>query len=68
MTEEKKDARVATRISSRTYLILTAIFFLASVPLYFFVHPVAFIAAVMIGLFLLAGAFFSMANERRWLD
>jgi Flp pilus assembly protein TadB len=68
MNEEKKDARAATRISSRTYLILTAIFFLASVPLYFLVHPVAFIAAVVIGLFLLAGAFFSMANERRWLN
>jgi len=68
MTEEKKGDEPPRRISSRTYFILTAIFLLASIPLYFFVHPVAFIAAVVIGLFLLTGAFFSLANERRWLD
>jgi hypothetical protein len=68
MTEEKKEVKVTTHISSRAYLILTAIFLLASIPLYFFVHPVAFIAAVVIGLFLLVGAFFSLANERHWLD
>jgi hypothetical protein len=68
MTEEKKGVEPPRQISSRTYFILTAIFLLASIPFYFFVHPVAFIAAVVIGLFLLTGAFFSLANERRWLD
>jgi hypothetical protein len=68
MPEEAKDTHSMTQISSRTYLLLAAIFFIASIALFLFVHPVAFLAALVIGIFLLVGAFFSMANERRWLD
>jgi hypothetical protein len=68
MPEEVKGTRSRVQISSRTYLLLAAIFFIASIALFLFVHPVAFLAALVIGIFLLVGAFFSMANERRWLD
>ena len=68
MPEEAKGAQSRMQISSRTYLLLAAVFFIASIALILFVHPVAFLAALVIGIFLLVGAFFSMANERRWLD
>ena len=68
MPEEEKGAQPRTHISSRTYLLLAAVFFITSIALFLFVHPVAFLAALVIGIFLLVGAFFSMANERRWLD
>jgi hypothetical protein len=68
MPEEAKGTHSRTQISSRTYLLLATVFFIASIALFLFVHPVAFLASLVIGIFLLVGAFFSMANERRWLD
>ncbi len=68
MAEQEKDSKKAPPISSRMYFILAAISFLVGIPLYFFVHPIAFMAAIVVGIFLLVGGFFSMANERRWLD
>ena len=68
MPEEAKGTQSRTQIPSRTYLLLAVVFFIASITLFLFVHPVAFLAALVIGIFLLVGAFFSMANERRWLD
>lgn len=68
MPEEKANPEKRQQISSRTYFILAAIAFFAGIPLYLMVHPIAFLAAVAIGIFLLVGGFFSMANEKRWLD
>lgn len=68
MPEQKNDPKAASPISSKTYLTLATIFLLVSVPFYFFVHPVAFVAAIVVGLFLLVGGFYSLANERHWLD
>jgi uncharacterized membrane protein HdeD (DUF308 family) len=68
MSEEEKAPNTTHQISSRAYFILAAISFLVGVPLYFFVHPIALVAAVVVGIFLMVGGFFSMANEKRWLD
>jgi uncharacterized membrane protein HdeD (DUF308 family) len=68
MSEEEKVPKTAHSISSRAYFILAAISFLLGVPLYFFVHPIALVAAVVVGIFLMVGGFFSMASEKRWLD
>jgi uncharacterized membrane protein HdeD (DUF308 family) len=68
MPEVEPNPEKRQQISSRMYFILAAIAFLAGVSLYLLVHPIAFLAAVVIGIFLLVGGFFSMANERRWLD
>jgi 4-hydroxybenzoate polyprenyltransferase len=56
------------RVSSKAYLLLSAIFFVVSVVMLLFVHPVPYLAALAIGILLLFWAFYSMANERRWLD
>ncbi|HUL38976.1 MAG TPA: hypothetical protein VLU38_01680 [Methanomassiliicoccales archaeon] len=68
MPEDKEDGERAKPISSRMYFILAVASFLLSVPFFFFLHPVTAFAAVVIGIFLIAGGFFSMANERHWLD
>ena len=68
MPEDKEGNEKAKSISSRMYFIMAAASFLLSIPLFFFLHPVASVAAIVVGIFLLAGGFFSMANERHWMD
>lgn len=55
-------------ISSRTYFALALVSLVVGAVGYLILHPLALGAAIVVAFFFLAGAIYSLANERRWLD
>lgn len=68
MSKNEGDTRAKLSIKSNIYFCLTLIFLAVGAGGFILGLPLLFGAAMLVALFLIVGGFYSLANERGWMD